>query len=163
MKKQLVKHTILILLSFGLVVFLIMAILPAVRNYNGYCAKEGRYLSDEERINIEVSTIIEHQSQAPWDTIEIQDNEQKTHYYKRLKYASVQELKEKNPDCCKVDPGGPYELSEPTFLNRITGYNSGKVIEVKYLVRYLDQTNVERSKLVTSQSFQTNCGEYSEY
>ncbi|MBE9046432.1 hypothetical protein IQ255_18810 [Pleurocapsales cyanobacterium LEGE 10410] len=78
---------------------------------------------------------------------------------RKNRYANFDEFLAKHPNCCEVDPGGPYDMGAPFFINRITGYDSGSVISFKFNEEYIEPD----SKIVTQEieivDSLKNCGE----
>ncbi len=142
---------------FLLVLILLLGGIPASLNYSGFCISQGRYLSDEEKIRI---VIISGNSQ---DTIPVEiEKEGHKHWqenYKQIKYKDVNEFFDKNPDCCKVNGGGPYDLGAPSFFDRITGYDSGDVVTINARANYIDENGNKQSIMLKSDSVLTNCGQ----
>ena len=65
-------------------------------NYSGMCIPEGRWLSDEEKIDIVIKKIIAaKQVYLMYGVAGSKD-------YEMIPYASVEEFKKENPNCCEV-------------------------------------------------------------
>jgi len=79
--------------------------------------------------------------------------------YQRIKYENFEDFMEKNPDCCAINPGSPYELPPPKFFDRITGFNNGDVIEMNYIVSYIDENGHIKSQKTKTIGILQNCGE----
>lgn len=78
---------------------------------------------------------------------------------RKNRYANFDEFLEKHPNCCEIDPGGPYDMGKPFFINRITGYDSGTVISFKFNEEYIEPDgNVITQEIKILDSLQ-NCGE----
>ena len=140
---------------YGLLLGIPVAILTLISglNYSGFCFEEGRYLSDKERIRL-IFDAINSQTSLPVLTVD-----RGTQYYDHLPYASFDDYLAENPDCCKINPGGWYDLPPPTLLDRISGEYSGKVIVINFKVRYLDENGELRMQNIKSESKSENCGE----
>ena len=138
---------------------LVVALLHASLNYSGFCFREMRYLSDEEKFRIvfemfnsrktiTIRTVIEERTQ-------FNDREQ-------IKYESFEQFIQSNPDCCAIVPGKPrntpWETPSSYFWDRITGYNSGEVIVMTFIARYLDENGDRTSEEVTTKTVLKNCG-----
>jgi hypothetical protein len=74
----------------------LLLIAPAVLNYSGMCIPEGRWLSDEERIDIAIKQII-----APKEVF-LMRGVAGPREYEVVPYGSVKDFRQKNPDCCTV-------------------------------------------------------------
>ena len=78
---------------------------------------------------------------------------------RKNRYTNFDEFLAKHPNCCQVDPGGPYDMGTPSFINRITGYDSGSVISFKFNEEYIEPNgNVLTQEIEIVDSLQ-NCGE----
>ena len=125
-------------------------------NYTGYCHAEGRYLSDEERINLAITNIL--QTYPPVLT----ENAVGVIHAKRpdnpIYYADIAEFKLINRNCCnitmKTNDGEGYQVP---MYSRIMGSISG-LVHVKYIIRYKDKQGVELSKNHETYPAITNCG-----
>jgi hypothetical protein len=125
-------------------------------NYTGYCHAEGRYLSDEERINLAITNIL--QTYPPVLT----ENAVGVIHAKRpdnpIYYADIAEFKSANNNCCNITQVGPEGKNDRVSLySRITGSISG-LVHVKYLVRYKDEHGNYLSKTHETYPAITNCG-----
>jgi hypothetical protein len=79
---------------------------------------------------------------------------------KYIRYNSFEEFIAENPDCCHVNPGGPYEPSPTPLLSRILfGYDSGDVVVINFKVRYLDEKGNRGSEEVQFENQVSNCGD----
>jgi hypothetical protein len=125
--------------------------LPIGLNYSGFCFAKNRYLSDEEKFQLIFKY---HQN----NSIErnIFNNEK---WVADIRFQSFSEYRRKNPDCCRKNPGGPYELPPPSLLDRITGYNSGDVIVMQFKARYLNGSGRVRVRRYKVEHLLQNCGE----
>ncbi len=121
-------------------------------NISGFCFDKMRYLSDEEKFRILFEAVNQR------DTIPIETENRGTQYYKQVKYKSFEQFMESNPDCCAIDPGGPYELPPPRFFDRITGFHSGEVIVREYTLHYFDENGEQRSQKFKTERVLQNCG-----
>lgn len=78
---------------------------------------------------------------------------------RKNRYANFDEFLAKHPNCCEIDPGGPYDMGKPFFINRITGYDSGTVIRLKFNEDFIDPDgNTITEEIQVLDSLQ-NCGE----
>lgn len=126
-------------------------------NYSGMCIPEGRWLSDEEKIRKVVEALLS-QERVP---IEIANTG--TQYFKQIKYKNVEDFLKHNPDCCKVNPGGPYELPPASFIDRVTGYDTRDPIVSDFTVKYIDVKGDIQSKQVRTTNVLMNCGKIKEW
>ncbi|MBW4452021.1 MAG: hypothetical protein KME55_04670 [Nostoc indistinguendum CM1-VF10] len=62
------------------------------------------------------------------------------------------------PECCSVNPGGPYEVPPTEFLDRILGYDSGDVVVTNFKVRYLNENDSLETAEVRFDNYLQNCG-----
>ena len=131
------------------VVFALLLLIgtPAGLNYSGFCMAEGRWLSEEEKIRL-VADYHNNRQTLPIGA----EN------FVQRKYQNVDEFLKQNPDCCKVNPGGPYDLPPPSFLDRVTGFNSGDAVETEFIAFYYDAGNNLKSHQLKYHNSLTNCG-----
>ncbi|HSC74692.1 MAG TPA: hypothetical protein VLB90_00460 [Pseudomonadales bacterium] len=125
-------------------------------NYTGYCHAEGRYLSDEEKIDLAIRDIL--QTYPPVLT----ENAVGVIHSKRpenpVYYTDITEFKSSNNNCCNITQVGPEGKNDRASLySRITGRISG-FVHVKYLVRYKDEQGTGLSKSIDTYPAITNCG-----
>lgn len=122
-------------------------------NYSGFCFKELRYLSSKEQ----VESLFNIWNKSFGKSILI-NGEYKV-LERKNRYASFDEFLVKHPDCCEIDPGGPYDMGSPNFINRITGYDSGTVIRLKFNEEFIDpHGNILTQEIQILDRLQ-NCGE----
>ena len=119
-------------------------------NYSGFCFAEKRYLSKEEKIR----AVFNYQNNRG-DLLKFVDNANPKEY---IKYKSFEEFLAENPDCCHINPGGPYGVPPSSFWDRIFGFDSGDVVVVDFKVRYLDEKGNHGFEEVQFENFLTNCG-----
>lgn len=120
-------------------------------NYSGFCFAQMRYLSNEEKFQSVFEAYIKNKKTEGTDNMK-----EKSHTSTEDK--TFEEYVKKNPDCCKINPGGPYDLPPPSFLDRITGYNSGDVIVMDFKKTYLDKNGKQKLKEYQAQYVMQNCG-----
>jgi hypothetical protein len=130
-------------------------------NYSGFCFAQKRYLSNEEKIRAE----FDYQNSR--DTLPL-DNPPNPEHVKdksfdgynlaHIKYKSFDEYIALYPECCSVNPGGPYEVSPVNFLDRILGYNSGDVVVINFKARYLDENGSLKTVENRFENSSRNCG-----
>ncbi len=124
-------------------------------NYSGFCFDEMRYLSDEEKFRI----LFEAGNQR--DTVPIRTvTKNAIHFnaYERIKYEDFKQFVEMNPNCCAINPGGPYDTAPSNFWDRITGYDSGEVIVITSIVHYIDENGERKSQKIKTEDVLQNCG-----
>jgi hypothetical protein len=138
-------HYVLMLFPLWMGV-LILAVYGGL-NYSGFCFEKMRYLSDEEKIRL----VFDYQNSRDYMPIE-------NYSYRQIKYKNFEEFRQKNPNCCHVNPGGGYDLPPPEFLDRITGFHSGDAIVLNFKVRYLDNSKQQKSQVIRFENSPTNCG-----
>lgn len=144
------------------VVFVTLVIGKMSLNYIGFCFKEHRFLSDEEKISIAIPYVL---GSYPPNLLE---------YGERLGrvvvigghtpahpiyYKDRDAFLAENPDCCKLTQKMERTKSEfPIQLeHRLLG-NSNTFVEVTYKLKYIDETGVERSQITTEYVAISNCG-----
>ncbi|MEH2285670.1 MAG: hypothetical protein V7K90_30880 [Nostoc sp.] len=120
-------------------------------NYSGFCFAKMRYLSDDEKLRIAFN----YNNRE--DTLPV-NVDGKIKYYEHIKYASFDEYIKENPDCCSINPGGPYEIRHSSFLDRIFGYDARDVIVINFKVRYLDENGNKRVFETRFENTLQNCG-----
>jgi hypothetical protein len=143
-------HYVLMLFPLWIGV-LILAVYGGL-NYSGFCFEKMRYLSNEEKIQ---SVFNAYNSN---DKIPVETSDRGTQFYRHIQYKNFEEFTQKNPNCCQVNPGGPYDLPPPEFLDRITGFHSGDTVVLNFKVYYLDENNQKKSKIAKTESVLKNCG-----
>jgi len=148
-----------------------------VLNYNGYCFKEGRFLSDQEKYRLVVERKIRYGSPFRpvkpippgrnfWSDVR---GDKVSHWIveghdgpvEPIHYRSADEFFALNPNCCEMrgyiisGSEGPFE---PSFWDRAFGDCSGGVVRVTSIARFRDQAGIERELLATSEAMLSNCG-----
>jgi hypothetical protein len=121
-------------------------------NYSGFCFDKNRYLSDEEIFRMQFDSLSKQK------TVPIKTKDKGTQRYEQVKYESFEQFMEMNPNCCAIDPGGPYEVGHSYFFDRITGYDSGRVLVSTFALRYLDENGEQKSQEITTEYVLQNCG-----
>jgi len=128
-------------------------LLGGILNYSGFCFKEFRYLSSKEQME----SLFNIWNSSFGESILI-DGEYKI-LERKNRYASFDEFLVKHPDCCEINPGGPYDMGPPNFIDRITGHDSGSIIRFKFNEEFID----EDGKIITEEikilDGLQNCGE----
>jgi len=120
-------------------------------NYSGFCFEKMRYLSKEEKIR----AVFNYQNNRSSSLLRFVDNANPKEY---IWYKSLEQFIAENPDCCHVNPGGPYGVPPSSFWDRIFGYDSGDVVVIDFKVRYLDEKGNRGFEEVQFENFLTNCG-----
>ncbi len=146
MKKEVLKYCILLGVSLAIL------FTYAVLNYSGFCFAKMRYLSDEEKFRILFEAFNSRK------TVPIKTKDKGTQNYEQIKYESFEQFMEMNPNCCAIDPGGPYDLAPPEVWDRVTGYDSAQVIVMTSTVHYLDENGERKSQEMTTETILQNCG-----
>jgi len=132
---------------------LTLPIFIGIMNYSGFCFAEKRYLSYDEKIRI----VFNHYNLQSQRTTEIWDDFNKKIKVKYLPYTSFEEFLKLNPNCCGINLSKGYDLPPPEFLDRITGYHSGEVIDRNFKFRYASENGyIERKG--SGGTILTNCG-----
>ena len=93
-----------------------------INQYRGVCDREGRILSDEEKIRVAVEYINNH-----YDIIYDDPETHKTLSLDAIPYASVDEFLEKNPNCCKIEHSSKSQSIDTTLF-----YGNGDEITISY-------------------------------
>jgi hypothetical protein len=124
-------------------------------NYSGFCFDEMRYLSDEEKLRIGFETFNSRKT-VPIRTV----TKDAIHFnaYEQIKYKSFKQFMESNPNCCAINPGGPYDVAPSDFWDRITGYDTGEVMVRTFTAHYLDENGERKSEEITTTTVLQNCG-----
>jgi hypothetical protein len=144
---------ILILVLFG---YIGWSITP---NLKGYCKKENRYLTDEEKIDSAIEyilsgypgvvDILEKQGE---DIVRVDVNIPKKPIY----YNSIEEFKTINKDCCRLFDFG-INGDQAGFITRANGGLS-TYVRVRYKVRYYNGDNELIEDMKEILVAVTNCG-----
>lgn len=130
-----------------------IAVIVFALNYSGFCFREFRYLSSEEKME----SLFNIWNKSFGESILI-DGKYKV-LERKNRYVNFDEFLEKHPNCCEIDPGGPYDMGAPFFINRITGYDSGTVIRFKFDEEFIaPDGNVFTEEVQILDRLQ-NCGE----
>jgi hypothetical protein len=149
--------------------------------YIGYCHTEDKHLTDEEKIAMALSDLL--QKYPPLTTLALGDllkkyppsidrklikveewsaapreawhmfKPEKPIYYRDVKYFLMM-----NPDCCKIySTSTVMEGGELSLVEVLMG-TATEIVEVNYLVRYWDEENVEKSIKTVDYLHITSCG-----
>jgi len=126
-------------------------------NYSGYCFAEDQYLTTDEKIRIAFNHINNKRTRTGLRIREGENSVVKS--FEHIPYISFEEYLKANPDCCSVGKSVFSDLAPPDFFDRITGYNSAKVVALNFKINYYDPeirtvNNVEK----TFYYLLTNCG-----
>jgi len=143
MKKILYELAILIL-PLGIILSVVFTL-----NYSGFCFKEFRYLSDREMME----SLFNIWNSSYLDNVNFEILERKN------RYANFDEFLAKHPNCCEIDPEGGYDIGPPKFINRITGYDSGRRILFEFNEQYIDPDGNIRTEEIQIVDRLQNCGE----
>lgn len=153
--KRYVLYSVLIVVGvFVLYLFTVM-----VLNYTGYCFKQGRYLSDEEKIDTAINYILGTYPPAI-DYYEKQGNKVvkvgRTRPRTPLYYESKDEFIALNTNCCELTM-----IARENYGIRLSSRLFGTVstfVHVSYLVRYFDKDGSLRKRKIESYVPISNCG-----
>ena len=123
-------------------------------NYSGFCMKEGRWLSDDEKIRAAIQAVVNRHTAYIFDatgnkTIQIKNPVQP--------YANIQEFLAINPQCCEIGPVGGDGYIPQTLYTRVIGKHAGNVV-VRYLERTVESDGSIRKQMTTIQPIISNCG-----
>jgi hypothetical protein len=175
----------LLLWTIGSFVWIPAALLTgtAALNYSGYCFKQRRYLTDEERLESAIegvlatySTITYAYDELPESGFEVVRDKSRccgegdmSRYDKStggvaisserlIPYRDIKDFRALNPDCCSFDRVGFYgEVGSTGLWPKIAGYSAG-FTNVKFKVRYRDARNEIKTKFSAESFNLTNCG-----
>lgn len=128
-------------------------------NYMGFCFKECRMLTEEEKISIAIDyvlgaypPVIDLYKGGEGDLVSagrgLPD--------KPIYYSSVAEFISVNKNCCRVTRNGR-EGYTTRLEHRLVG-SSNAFVEVRYAVRYLDENKAVRSEARVDFIAISNCG-----
>jgi hypothetical protein len=167
-RKLIVEHTLirklLVVLKFTSCTVASLSILYVVvrlgLNYSGYCYEQGRYISNQEKIEIVAKHIIrphqipKHMPIEEWLALPISIRTV-------VNYRSTDEFFETNKDCCEVTDFGKGDFGAKgeklSVFDKLFGITSSYV-RVHYQVRHLD----EKGQLITAYAEPyfaiSNCG-----
>ena len=138
----------------------------AYMNYQGYCWKEGRYLTEQEKIYrsilgilreyppavIPVETYETNNGDVARKTISIEEIKKKkwwgqTPPERPLAYNNVDDFLRNNPNCCQIRGDQNFhktsEFGVPSLFDLVTDTESSYV-RVRYWVRYIDDGKEKR-------------------
>lgn len=131
-------------------------------NYAGYCFKESRYLTDEEKIELAIRRAIAAGPPAiPMSKVEIKNGKEVHSTIREIpkiydRYDSVDQFRRLNPNCCvltQTAPGG----GGPDLGIRLLG-NFSTYVRMEYAFFYTDAMNQERVFDRVTYPKITNCG-----
>lgn len=161
---------VLVAVTSALAVYLLVLI---VLNYQGFCFKERRLLSDQEKFRMVVGRMVT--ARRPFWPVSHEGNVRHltdptliSHWIIKghdgpvepIFYRSAEEFFDRNPDCCEMRTNvagseGPFE---PDFWDRALGDCSGGVVRITGTFRFRDQAGIEREIRDTGESLLSNCG-----
>ncbi len=168
----------------ALAIIFILAAGPLVLmtlNYNGYCFKEKRFISDQEKIRMVVERIVikrgapipfwpkrydkgnvvkNKNGETVWVVSKDGNVKPSDEPVEPIPYQSVDEFFARNPNCCTMvdhvsGSEGPFK---PDFWDRATGECSGGIVRVTGTYRFRDAAGNEREVRHTHESLLSNCG-----
>ncbi|MBD2394775.1 hypothetical protein VKI22_12065 [Cyanobacterium aponinum UTEX 3221] len=139
-----------------LVLPFVMIFVPVfLLNYSGFCLFSMKWLSKKEKIE----AVFNYYNGRKILSVDIFKNGMLTiKSYNHIQYSSFEEYIKKYPNCCIVNPPNGYDLASPSFMDRISGFNSGDVVVIEFAIRYLDKNNRIKNKKFTAENFISNCG-----
>jgi hypothetical protein len=149
MKQPRLKH---ILIGIFLVIFIPVALgggfgfVFFARDKIGYCASQGRFLTEEERIHAVINQINRR-------SVFRADINGKDVTYTRVRYKDANDFLERNPGCCRIEPANSLEI----WLNKLGASSFSKVI-IEYDNHYVDETGIEHSSRVQIVDLASACG-----
>ena len=126
---------------------------------NGYCHSADKYLSDEEKIKLALVDLLKKYPPAILKNQTGVDTSSFSPPIKPIFYSNLEQFLNLNPNCCTfVSPQkfreGPGQID---LIERLTNAATN-LIEVKYLVRYLDGDKVPKENKTTTYLYITDCG-----
>lgn len=158
-----------ILVSVLLIVFLIIF---GTLNYKGFCFKQVRYLSDEEKLNIAIVRIGDINRKKPrcWSSHGKSVKSINRNYDECVvPYSSIEEFLQANPVCCKLLKPGDYfdDSGGPGPWTRLFGtWNYGvkvQYVEKRFETPFKDKKNDNIVREYTAPKigiiYFNNCGE----
>jgi hypothetical protein len=128
-------------------------------NYSGMCMSEGRWLSDEERIKLEIERIVGRKKEYISELHKNNDGYSYGGHHDVIPYKSVEEFKKINPDCCSIRKKPTQSFAE--FFGRMLGADSGKMVVVNYLQRFYYEGELIEQLVAPDLAhirYQNNCG-----
>jgi hypothetical protein len=124
-------------------------------NHSGFCWRQGRYLSNDERILLAVQEVIRLYPPTIPRVVNGGAEIEFRRVESAIPYASVNDFLTSNPNCCDIRSTGLQGFPRG-FWNSVAGRNAGYV-HVRYLVRSRrdgDETRVHHEMAVAI----SNCG-----
>ncbi len=156
MKIKFITKRILFFLGSIVAVFLISRL---SLNYSGYCHNEGRYLSDQEKIDLAVLHIVS--SYPP--VIDVYDKSSESDVFvgrispeNPIKYSCVEEFYDENKNCCEISETGKNGVETPLTYKLLGSLD--KYVRVEYKVKYKDLSGNMIEVVDTSFVAISNCG-----
>ena len=109
----------------------------AALNFSGFCFKELRYLSDDEKIHRVIADAMKGRFYAGF--IVNRETGKTGTIREPIPYESVEALLKANPDCCTLIPkhGNYADDSPPSLWQRIFG-NVNYGVRMKFTLKYID-------------------------
>jgi len=131
------KLSFLRFLLWPILIFIVYGAL----NYSGFCFKELRYISNDEKIR---GAIANMNSDHRWDGY-INALNRGGGYMKYIPYDNIDAFLKENPNCCTVDHSGFADDGAPSFWERVFGsYNYS--IKMKYIQKFIEGPLDENKK-----------------
>lgn len=134
-------------LSFFKILMLIFVVY-GILNYSGFCFKEMRYISDEEKVRNAISAShiirknVDDDDWKPHDyTLEYFDEHHKAYrvktYRKFIPYEDIDTFFRENPNCCIMNkPSG--EDEPPSAWEKIFG-TCNYIVNINYVEKYIEK------------------------
>jgi hypothetical protein len=117
-------------------------------NYSGFCFARMRYVTAEEKLKL----VFDYQNARRFLPLEHD-------LVEHIKYESFSKYIQLYPNCCSVNPGGPYDIPPTSLIERVFGYDSGDVVVIDFNVKYSDDSGRQHVEQVQFENFLTNCGD----
>jgi|GEM_PF-4279985 len=131
-----------------LVTILVWPLYSVYRNYNGYCSKIGRSLTESELIDAAILDTIRSNNAQP-----ITEKG-----YTLIHYGSIESFRRANPDCCQIrgymGDGPPYAVE---FINRILG-TERTWVTVRWKMRFIYPDGSREDSEKGNYKYLDNCG-----
>ncbi len=109
------KSRLSVLIAIVLIGSVGLALIPTL-NYSGFCLSQGRFLTDQEIIEIGASDYLQRYLPLNYEQFVPSD--------RPVAFSSLEDFMSKHPDCCSVTRAGRHDV-EPSFFHRIMGHFAG--------------------------------------
>jgi len=118
----------------------------------GFCAKDDRLVTDEERIRRIVDTVVYGHSSSKGLV-----RERTGRPIEPVPYTSLHEFFDSNPGCCEMK--SHLDTSEGSYRPEPVEYPWWGVVKITYALRYREQSGKEGHVMVTYETPVNACGE----